>query len=253
MWAPPDWLAGPTPVFRRPVSPGSGLGSSTVRWGVTCRLAVSVVWHIPGMDARRAGIQAAPRWAVRAASVLLVRLQAGLHTGEVAAVWDPDRVTVEVADRAGTGLQARVEAGAQVYGWQLDGVPGPTSLSSVDEAVAALRRAWRAEGRLTVFTLDHCPACRLTGRQLERAGVAYMEIALAEAGQERAAFAERGIRSAPVVEVAGREPFGGFDPDKLRDVISTFPPLAGEPVLPGQAHAPARGGRPERQRGARRP
>lgn len=185
-------------------------------------------------------MQAAPRWAVRAASVLLVRLQAGLHTGEVAAVWDPDRVTVEVADRAGTGLQARVEAGAQVYGWQLDGVPGPTLLSSVDEAVAALRRAWRAEGRLTA-------------RQLERAGVAYMEIVLAEAGQERAAFAERGIRSAPVVEVAGREPFGGFDPDKLRDVISTFPPLVGEPVLPGQAHAPARGGRPERQRGARRP
>lgn len=140
-----------------------------------------------------------------------------------------------------------------MYGWQLDGVLGPTSLSSVDAAVAALRRAWRAEGRLTVFTLDHCPACRLTARQLERAGVAYMEIALAEAGQERAAFAERGIRSAPVVEVAGREPFGGFDPDKLRDVISTFPPLAGEPVLPGQAHAPARGGRPERQRGARRP
>lgn len=180
---------------------------------------------------------------MRAASVLLARLQAGLHTGEVAAVWDPDRATVEVADRDGTGLQARVEDGTQVYGWQLDGVPGPTSLSSVDEAVAALRRAWRAEGRLTVFTLNHCPACRLTARQLERAGVAYMEIA----------FAERGIRSAPVVEVAGREPFGGFDPDKLRDVISTFPPLAGEPVLPGQAHAPARGGRPERQRGARRP
>ena len=58
-----------TLLFRRPVSPGSGLGFSTVRWGVTCRLAVSVVWHIPGMDARRAGMQAAPRWAVRAVGV----------------------------------------------------------------------------------------------------------------------------------------------------------------------------------------
>ena len=38
-------------------------------WGVTCRLAVSAPWHIPGMDTRRAGMQAAPRWAVRAVGV----------------------------------------------------------------------------------------------------------------------------------------------------------------------------------------
>lgn len=28
-----------------------------------------------------------------------------------------------------------------------------------------------------------------------------------------------------MVEVAGREPYGGFDPAKIKDIVATFPPI----------------------------
>lgn len=169
-----------------------------------------------------------PVWATEAAARMQDRLAQllqnvdGLHTA-----WHGEEGRVVVADAQGTGLEAvQSDGDSPAFGYRLGGVPGE-SADTFDESVAELQQAWRAEpGRLTVFTKDRCPACQMTRRQFDKAGLAYMVVDLADAEPERAEFVEQGIRQAPVVEVAGQEPYGGFNPARIKDIIATtFPPI----------------------------
>lgn len=168
-----------------------------------------------------------PVWATEAAARMQDRLAQllqnvdGLHTA-----WNGEEGRVVVADVQGTGLEAvQSDGDSPAFGYRLGGVPGE-SADTFDESVAELQQAWRAEpGRLTVFTKDRCPACQMTRRQFDKAELTYMVVDLADAEPERAEFVEQGIRQAPVVEVAGKEPYGGFNPAKIKDIIATFPPI----------------------------
>lgn len=168
-----------------------------------------------------------PVWATEAAARMQDRLAQllqnvdGLHTA-----WHGEEGRVVVADVQGTGLEAvQSDGDSPAFGYRLGGVPGE-SADTFDESVAELQQAWRAEpGRLTVFTKDRCPACQMTRRQFDKAELTYMVVDLADAEPERAEFVEQGIRQAPVVEVAGKEPYGGFNPAKIKEIIETFPPI----------------------------
>ena len=168
-----------------------------------------------------------PVWATEAAARMQDRLAQllqnvdGLHTA-----WHGEEGRVVVADVQGTGLEAvQSDGDSPAFGYRLGGVPGE-SADTFDESVAELQQAWRAEpGRLTVFTKDRYPACQMTRRQFDKAELTYMVVDLADAEPERAEFVEQGIRQAPVVEVAGKEPYGGFNPAKIKDIIATFPPI----------------------------
>ena len=194
-----------------------------------------------------------PVWAPEAAARMQDRLAQllqnvdGLHTA-----WHGEEGRLVVADAQGTGLEAvQSDGDSPAFGYRLGGVPGE-SADTFDESVAELQQAWRAEpGRLTVFTKDRCPACQMTRRQFDKAGLAYMVVDLAEAEPERAEFVEQGIRQAPVVEVAGQELYGGFNPRKIKDIIATFPPIdeaASTAVRVGGGHR-ARPSQQEQERG----
>jgi|GEM_PF-2490754 len=165
-----------------------------------------------------------PKWARQALDTLKQRLEPLLPNSEFTPEYDDAADKVALVTREGDGLIATFAT--EFYGYRISGKDSSEFIESLDEAVAELQQAWRAEpGRLTVFTKDHCPACQMTRRQFDKAGLAYMVVDLAEAESERAGFVDRGIRQAPVVEVAGQEPYGGFNPGKIKDIIATFPPI----------------------------
>ena len=70
---------------------------------------------------------------------------------------------------------------------------------------------------ITVYTKPHCPQCDSTKRFLDRLGATYETRAISDNPSIVTQAKERGIMSAPIV-VAGEVMFGGFNPDKLREI-----------------------------------
>jgi glutaredoxin-like protein NrdH len=69
-----------------------------------------------------------------------------------------------------------------------------------------------------VYTAPGCQPCSLTKRHLERRGIAYEEISLADDERDRAAVRALGFTSAPVVCAAtrdGEQTWGGYRPDMI--------------------------------------
>lgn len=94
---------------------------------------------------------------------------------------------------------------------------------------------------LTVYTTPNCPGCRMTKRELDKAGAPYNEIDLTTRPDLVEQFRAEGLRSAPVVEL-GAERVAGFNPAKIRAIaaqaMSPTPPTAPAPSGAGQPPAP---------------
>lgn len=170
-----------------------------------------------------------PNWARQALDTLRERLEPLLPNSEFTPEYDDAADKVALVTREGDGLIATfppVWMSVQFYGYKIAGRENQVLSQSLDEAVKEFQDEWRkVDGNLTVYTLDHCPACQMTRRQFDKAGLPYMVVDLADAEPERAEFVEQGIRQAPVVEVAGKEPYGGFNPARIKGIIATFPPI----------------------------
>lgn len=86
---------------------------------------------------------------------------------------------------------------------------------------------------LTVYTKPDCPGCRMTRRELDKAGAAYQEVDLTTRPDLVEQFRAEGLRSAPVVEF-GDERIAGFNPAKIRAIaaqaMSPTPPTAPAPT-----------------------
>lgn len=93
---------------------------------------------------------------------------------------------------------------------------------------------------LTVYTKPDCPGCRMTRRELDKAGAAYQEVDLTTRPDLVEQFRAEGLRSAPVVEF-GDERIAGFNPAKIRAIaaqaMSSTPPTAPAPT--GASQPPA--------------
>ena len=93
---------------------------------------------------------------------------------------------------------------------------------------------------LTVYTKPDCPGCRMTRRELDKAGAAYQEVDLTTRPDLVEQFRAEGLRSAPVVEF-GDERIAGFNPAKIRAIaaqaMSPTPPTAPAPT--GASQPPA--------------
>ena len=94
---------------------------------------------------------------------------------------------------------------------------------------------------LTVYTKPDCPGCRMTRRELDKAGAVYKEVDLTTRPDLVEQFRSEGLRSAPVVEL-GDERVAGFNPAKIRAIaaqaMSPTPPTAPAPSGAGQPPAP---------------
>lgn len=61
---------------------------------------------------------------------------------------------------------------------------------------------------ITVHTKPRCVQCDATKRYLDRHGLAFVEVDLTP--ESTARFQAAGVLAAPVVELPGHAPFGGF-------------------------------------------
>ncbi|AZU98866.1 thioredoxin domain [Bacillus phage vB_BanS_Sophrita] len=74
--------------------------------------------------------------------------------------------------------------------------------------------------KITVYTKSGCPQCDMTKRVLTENEV---EFELVDVEKDEKAFhyikEELGLSAMPVVIVEGEEPFTGFRPDKLNELV----------------------------------
>jgi glutaredoxin-like protein NrdH len=80
---------------------------------------------------------------------------------------------------------------------------------------------------LTIYTLPLCQQCTATKRWLEKRGVPYVAIDLADSPADAAAVAALGYKQAPVIIVSNGDPetdlhWGGFDPNNLERYVGSL-------------------------------
>lgn len=71
-----------------------------------------------------------------------------------------------------------------------------------------------------VYTKNNCPQCELTKTVLSSEGVAYQTINV-EDDRDALHYVKSvlGFSSTPVIVADGHEPFAGFHPDKLKELV----------------------------------
>lgn len=74
---------------------------------------------------------------------------------------------------------------------------------------------------VTVYSKENCPACRQTKRFLDREGIPYKEVHLAQVPELVEQFKANGFMSAPVV-VTPHQTWCGFRLDQLKGLSRTY-------------------------------
>ena len=104
---------------------------------------------------------------------------------------------------------------------------------------------------LTVYTTPNCPGCKMTRRQLDKAGVAYEAVDLSSRPDLVEQFRSEGLRQAPIIEVDGQRT-AGFNPDRIKAIVAAATPQQA-PGTSGPSDAGGGGGRPSRAPQQQRP
>ena len=73
--------------------------------------------------------------------------------------------------------------------------------------------------KITVYTKNSCPQCEFTKRVLKSNNVAFEERNLDTDEEALEIVKGLGFAAAPVVVAEGKEPFSGFQPDKLEELF----------------------------------
>lgn len=74
----------------------------------------------------------------------------------------------------------------------------------------------------TIWTNPGCQPCRLTKVRLDKAGVPYVEKALADHPEQAASFKERGLMTAPIVEPYCGTAWAGLQPDLIKGLAARY-------------------------------
>lgn len=154
----------------------------------------------------------------------------------------PGQVTVTTP--AGTSTMTTTEMMDQVRATWPDTTTDALSTATPMPATERGQDASQVQAEaseLTVYTKPDCPGCRMTKRELDKAGAAYKEVDLTTRPDLVEQFRSEGLRSAPVVEL-GDERVAGFNPAKIRAIaaqaMSPTPPTAPAPTGTSQPPAP---------------
>lgn len=152
----------------------------------------------------------------------------------------PGQVTVTTP--AGTDTMTTAEMMDQVRTAWPDTSTSVLSATAPTPATEREQDASQAQApELTVYTKPDCPGCKMTKRELDKAGATYTEVDLTTRPDLVEQFRAEGLRSAPVVEL-GAERVAGFNVVKIRAIaaqaMSPTPPTAPAPTGASQPPAP---------------
>lgn len=76
---------------------------------------------------------------------------------------------------------------------------------------------------LTIYTTDNCAGCALTKKMLEKEGVAFEAVSLADRPDLVDQFRAEGLMSAPIIDHDGQRT-SGFRPDRIKAIIAASAP-----------------------------
>ena len=141
----------------------------------------------------------------------------------------PGQVTVTTP--AGTSTITTAEMMDQVRATWPDTTTDALNASTPTPATEPEQDASQVQAEapeLTVYTTPNCPGCKMTRRQLDKAGVAYEAVDLSSRPDLVEQFRAEGLRQAPIIEVDGQRT-AGFNPDRIKAIVAA--------ATPQQAHA----------------
>lgn len=74
----------------------------------------------------------------------------------------------------------------------------------------------------TIYTSPNCQPCKMTKMRLDKAGISYQEVAIADTEGASEMLRDQGFTSAPVVfpGVDGMAPWSGFDLGNIKALIA---------------------------------
>lgn len=82
-----------------------------------------------------------------------------------------------------------------------------------------------SSGKITIYSLPDCMACKATARVLEKAGILFEVVDLSGAPEALEAFKAQGLMQAPVVQTPDGQQWSGFRPDRIKGIQN--PPQQG--------------------------
>lgn len=197
---------------------------------------------LAGDDARVTVVETSPGDSLEAgATGRLLEMRGGGMDCRVTTT-SPGQVTVTTP--AGTDTMTTAEMMDQIRATWPDITTGALSTATSVPTTERGQDASQVQAEapeLTVYTTPNCPGCKMTKRELDKAGAAYQEVDLTTRPDLVEQFRAEGLRSAPVVEL-GDERIAGFDPAKIRAIaaqaMSPTPPTAPAPTGAGQPPTP---------------
>ena len=164
----------------------------------------------------------------------------------------PGQVTVTTP--AGTSTMTTAEMMDQVRATWPDtstSVLSATTPTPTTEREQDASQAQAEVPELTVYTTPNCPGCKMTRRQLDKAGVAYEAVDLSSRPDLVEQFRAEGLRQAPIIEVDGQRT-AGFNPDRIKAIVAAATPQQA-PGSSGPSDGGGGGGRPSRAPQQQRP
>ena len=195
---------------------------------------------LAGSDARVTVVETSPGDSLEAdATGRLLEMRGGGMDCRVITT-SPGQVTVTTP--AGTSTMTTAKMMDQVRATWPDTSTSVLSATAPTPATEREQGASQAQApELTVCTKPDCPGCKMTKRELDKAGAHYTEIDLTTRPDLIEQFRAEGLRSAPVVEL-GAERVAGFNVVKIRAIaaqaMSPTPPTAPAPTGASQQPAP---------------
>jgi len=197
---------------------------------------------LAGDDARVTVVETSPGDSLEAgATGRLLEMRGGGMDCRVTTT-SPGQVTVTTP--AGTDTMTTAEMMDQIRATWPDITTGALSTATSVPTTERGQDASQVQAEapeLTVYTTPNCPGCKMTKRELDKAGAAYQEVDLTTRPDLVEQFRAEGLRSAPVVEL-GDERIAGFDQAKIRAIaaqaMSPTPPTAPAPTGAGQPPTP---------------
>ena len=150
----------------------------------------------------------------------------------------PGQVTVTTP--AGTDTMTTTEMMDQIRATWPDTTTGALSTTTPTPTTEREQDASQAQAEapeLTLYTTPNCPGCKMTRRQLDKAGVAYEAVDLSSRPDLVEQFRAEGLRQAPIIEMDGQRT-AGFNPDRIKAIVAAATPQQ----VPGSPEASDGGG-----------
>ena len=207
---------------------------------------------LAGGDARVTAVETSPGDSLEAdATGRLLEMRGGGMDCRVITT-SPGQVTVTTP--AGTSTMTTAEMMDQVRATWPDTSTSVLSATAPTPTTEREQDASQAQAELpelTVYTTPNCPGCKMTRRQLDKAGVAYEAVDLSSRPDLVEQFRAEGLRQAPIIEMDGQRT-AGFNPDRIKAIVAAATPQQA-PGSSGPSDGGGGGGRPSRAPQQQRP